>query len=287
MSSRTLLSAVLTALVVLAVPTAAEAKLGAAVTVETKAGKTRIVAKLTSTKTLPARQRPRTVSAVAGGRTYTLTRSGTVTGKKLGTWRSAAVTGAAATRLQALAGTQVRLRIRLRSGRSTSLSAKVPAAAPGGGAPGTGTTTPAPAAGVPGTAPGGARITLTRNDGAGQGLVGGGDLLLERYQFGASGQTAQYNRIWFYGSGEMRINTIAWNSVSGESCTDVKLGSWVFKEAYTFPEAGGGVIVKIGVTLGGQAADEILTFGTNEPNNVYVGQQLIQFERNPQMQQNC
>jgi hypothetical protein len=137
MPSRALLSAVLTALAVLLIPAAAEAKLAAAVTVETKAGKTRIVAKLTSTKTLAARQRPKTVRAVAGGRTYKLTRSGTVTGKKLGTWRSAAVTGAAATRLQALAGKRITLRIRLRSGRSAALTATVPAAAPGGGTPGT------------------------------------------------------------------------------------------------------------------------------------------------------
>lgn len=150
MSSRALLPAALAALIALILPAAADAKLAAAVTVETQAGKTRIVAKLTSTKRLAARQRPKTVSAVAGGRTYKLTRSGKVTGKVLGTWRSAGVTGAAATRLQALAGKRVTLRIRLRSGRSTSLGAKVPAAAPGGGAPG---------ATTPGTSPGGGGST--------------------------------------------------------------------------------------------------------------------------------
>lgn len=135
MSPRTLLSAVSAALIVLALPVAAEAKIAASVSVETAAGKTRIVAKLTSTKALAPRQRPKTVSAVAGGRTYKLTRSGTVAGMKLGTWRSAAATGAAATRLQALAGKRVTLRIRLRSGRSTSVAPTVPATAtqPGGG----------------------------------------------------------------------------------------------------------------------------------------------------------
>lgn len=146
MSPRIVLAAALGAVAVLLVPAAAEAKISAAVTVETKAGKTRVVAKLTSTKALAPRQRPKTVRAVAGGRTLKLTRTGAVSARKLGTWRSAGATGAAATRLQALAGTRVTLRIRLRSGRSTSLTAKVPAAAPGGGAPGTT---------APGTAPGG------------------------------------------------------------------------------------------------------------------------------------
>lgn len=145
MSPRISLTATVAVVAALLVPAAAEAKLAAAVTVETKAGKTRVVATLTSTKALAPRQRPKTVSAVAGGRTYKLRRSGKVTAKKLGTWRSAAATGAAATRLQALAGKRVTLRIRLRSGRSTSLKATVPAAAPGGGTPGT----------TPGTSPGG------------------------------------------------------------------------------------------------------------------------------------
>lgn len=148
MSSRTLCAAALLILTVLVAPAAAEAKLSANVTIETASGKTRIVAQLTSTKTLAARQRPKTVNAVAGGKTYKLTRSGTVTGTKLGTWRSAAQSGAAATRLQALAGKRVTLRIRLRSGRSASLTSTAAVgggtaprggATPGGGtAPGTG-----------------------------------------------------------------------------------------------------------------------------------------------------
>lgn len=139
MPARALVLAALLALPALLVPAAAEAKLAATVTVETTSGKSRIAAKLTSTKSLAARQRPKTVSAVAGGKTYKLTRSGKVTGTQLGTWRSKAVTGAAATKLQALAGKRVTLRIRLRSGKSTKLASTVSTGAPAGGNP-----TPAP-----------------------------------------------------------------------------------------------------------------------------------------------
>lgn len=279
-------AAALVAILAVLLPTSAEAKVSAQVTVETKSGSTRIVATLSSTKTLPARQRPRTVTAVAGGRTYKLTRgTGKVTGRKLGTWRSAAQNGSAATRVQGLAGKKVTLRLRTRAGKRVTVPGTVPAPAAPGATPAPGTT-PAPAVGAPTTGPGGAKVTPTRDDAAGQTIFRGGDLLLERYSFGASGQTAQYFRIWFYASGEFRQNTISWNSVSGEACTDTKVGTWKFLEGYSFPEAGGGLFVK--VELAGQlTGQELLVAGNAEPNNVYIGTQAIQFARNPQMQQNC
>ncbi len=283
--SRRVPAAAFLALLTLLLPATAEAKVSAAVTIETKSGASRLVVVLTSDKTLAARQRPKTVSAVGGGKTYKLTRgTGKVTGKKLGTWRSKAQKGSAATKLQSLAGKRLSLRVRTRAGRTSTVKTTVPA--PPAPAPGPTTgTTPAPAT-VPTTAPGGATITPTRNDEAGQAIFRGTDLLLERYKFGSTGQTADYVRIWFYASGAFRQNTIAWNSVSGESCTDTKQGTWKFLEGYTFPEGGGGALAK--VELAGQVTgQEILVTGNNEPNNVYIGTQLIQFERNPQMQQNC
>lgn len=142
-------TAALLALIVPLFPAAADAKVSAAVSVQTKSGTTRIVAVLTSTTTLSARRRPKTVSAVAGGKTYKLTRTaGTVTGRKLGTWRSAAAKGTAATALQALAGKKISLRIRTRAGRRQTVSATVATGAPGTGTnptPTPATPTPAPA----------------------------------------------------------------------------------------------------------------------------------------------
>lgn len=142
--SRRVPAAAFLALLTLLLPATAEAKVSAAVTIETKSGASRLVVVLTSDKTLAARQRPKTVSAVGGGRTYKLTRgSGKVTGKKLGTWRSKAYKGADATKIQALAGKKVSLRVRSRANRRSTISATITAGAPGGG---TGANpTPAPA----------------------------------------------------------------------------------------------------------------------------------------------
>ncbi|MBJ7328483.1 MAG: hypothetical protein JHC95_01210 [Solirubrobacteraceae bacterium] len=281
MITRRLSLVALTAVAALALPAAAQAKLTAGASVETKNGKTKIVATIVSDKSVSKRKRPAKVSAKAGGKTYTLTRSGKVTGKALGVWKSKGVTGAEATTLQGLAGQAIKLTIRTKSGAKSTLSATIPVAATPTPAP-----TPAPAGTPPAVTPGGAKITATRDDAAGQAIFRGTDLLLERYKWASSGQFADYWRIWFYANGQFRQNTISYNTVSGESCTDVKLGTWVFKEGYTFPEAGGGSVAR--VTLAGQlTGDEILLTGNSEPNNVYIGQQLIQFERNPQIAQNC
>ena len=46
--------------------------------------------------------------------------------------------------------------------------------------------------------------------------------------------------------------------------------------------------VKVTLTLSnGQTGDDIVAFANCDPNNVYVGAQLVQYERNPQIVQNC
>ena len=129
----------------------------------------------------------------------------------------------------------------------------------------------------------------TRNDGAGQQAMGAaGNLLLERAEFGSSGQTATYYRIWLLQDGTFKYVEVSWNTVSGEACTKVQNGTWVFKEGYTFEAEGGGTIVKVTITFSdGQSGDDLVTFSNANPDAVYVGPQGVRFDRNPYMNNNC
>jgi hypothetical protein len=150
--------------------------------------------------------------------------------------------------------------------------------------PATANPTPAPSP-APASAPP-AAPQATRDDAAGQAKLAGGDLLLERAEFGSSGRTATYTRIFLYGNGVSHLYKVDWNDVSGEICSTASKGTWVFKEGYRYAEQGGGTIVKITTTANGQSGDDILVFPDND-SHVYVGTQLVQFERNPNMRDSC
>jgi hypothetical protein len=47
------------------------------------------------------------------------------------------------------------------------------------------------------------------------------------------------------------------------------------------------VVVKIGITSSAGSGDEVLAFGNARPGSVYVGPQGVEYERNPQIMQNC
>jgi hypothetical protein len=100
------------------VPTAEGARIAAKTSLTQKAGATRIVAKLTSARTLSARARPRAVSVKAGRRLYKLKRAAGAgaAAVSLGTWRSGAYRGAAARTLLRQAGKRVAVRIGSRAG---------------------------------------------------------------------------------------------------------------------------------------------------------------------------
>jgi hypothetical protein len=88
--------------------------------------------------------------------------------------------------------------------------------------------------------------------------------------------------------GTFRLNVIDWNNVSGEMCREAVTGTWAFKEGYTTTYNGGGVVVKVTVTLSnGQTGDDIVAFSNVDASHVWVGPQLVQYERNPQIMQNC
>jgi hypothetical protein len=111
-------------------PSAEAASVTAKTSLTKKSGATRIVAVLTSARSLPARARPRKVTVKAGRRSYKLKRvSGAgAAAVSLGTWRSAAHRGAAARRLLRLAGKRVAVRIRSRAGTTTVRSKLAPPA---------------------------------------------------------------------------------------------------------------------------------------------------------------
>ena len=221
------------------------------------------------------------MKVTAGGATYKLKRVSRT--KRKSVWRSSRLTDA---QLAALAGKKVRIRIKTRAG-SVSLRRAVPSAPavpPGGGTP-PGTNPPGGGGALPPAAPPG--ITLTRDDAAGQQALAGGDLLLERVESGSA--TMTYYRIFLYASSVIRIEKADWNAVSGEICDSGarREGTWTFKEAYTFPEDGGGVLVKITTTTNGQTGDDLLTFINRDPDNVYVGAGLVKYARNPNMRDQC
>lgn len=118
----------LTALV--AAPPAA-ASVTATTSVVSSSGKTRPVVKLTSSKPVATRSRPRAASVVAKGRTYRLTRvSASAALVRLGTWRSAGYTGTKAAALRALAGTRVKVRLVTRAGHPHGCPRRSPLRAP-------------------------------------------------------------------------------------------------------------------------------------------------------------
>jgi hypothetical protein len=226
----------------------------------------RLTVQVTSTKAFTASTRPRSVKV------GTLSLRRVSSARKAVTFRSRSITAAAATRLN---GSRASIRVTSRSGTRT-LRAKVAGAPPE--AP------PAPT--NPGTPPAN-QPSAVRNDAAGQAAMAG-DLLLEWASFGSSGLTAEYRRIWLLADGSFRLNVVDWMQQMGEKCNRSFAGTWTFKEGWTADAAGGLVIVKIGVSAPGLTGDEILTFASAEPDNVYVGgSNLVKYERNPQIMQNC
>jgi hypothetical protein len=128
----------------------AEAGLKAKTSLTQKAGKTRIVVKLTSDKSLDSEHRPRGVKVKTGGRSYKLKRvrgGASAAAVNVGTWRSDAYGGTVAEELLAAAGEKVTVRVRSLSG-TTRLHPKLIApkgaddppgdGPPTGGAPPTG-----------------------------------------------------------------------------------------------------------------------------------------------------
>lgn len=191
--------------------------------------------------------------------------------KKSSTWRPDP-----ASALEALGGQKIRVRISTR-GKTRTVKPTVPALPPAPALPGPPTGTPTP------------QINLTRDGAAGQtAMAAAGDLLLEWAEFGASGSTAEYRRIWVLADSTFRMNVIDWNSVSGEICRQTLTGTWAFKEGYTTTYNGGGVVVKVTLTLSnGQVGDDILAFSNVDTSKVWVGAQLVQYTRNPYIAQNC
>jgi hypothetical protein len=243
----------------------------------------RLVVTVTSAKKLKARSQPRKVTAKAGGASYALKLVSRT--KKKSVWRSSKLDAAV---LAALAGKPVKIKIKTRAG-----SVAVRRSLPAGTTPGPGPVGPAPGGQAPAPTPAPTAtptpgLTFTRNDDAGRQALGTDDLLLERCDCGGS-TVLTYYRLFFYANGLFRYEKADWNSVSGEICDSNarREGSWSFAEGYTFPERGGGVAVKVNITTNGQPGNDVLTFANQDPSHVWVGQQLIQFDRNPNMRDQC
>jgi hypothetical protein len=259
--------AALAALVSLfAVPATASAAVKTKVALVRDTAGVRIEVKVSSTKRFTKATKPRGVKVTAAGAAYKLKKVANT--RKSSTWRSDP-----AAALEAVGGQKVKVRIAMR-GKTRTVKPTVAALSPSLTPP-AGTPTP--------------QIDLTRDDVAAQTAMStAGDLLLEWASFGASGQTAEYRRIWMLADGTFRLNVLDWNSVSGEMCREAVTGTWVFKEGYTTTYNGGGVVVKVTLTLSnGQTGDDIIAFSNVDPNNVWVGVQLVQYARNPQIMQNC
>jgi hypothetical protein len=257
---------VLAALV--ALPATASAAVKTRVSLLRAADGVRLEVKVSSTKRFTKATRPRGVKVTAGGASYKLKR--VASSRKSTTWRSDPNAA-----LEALGGTKVKVRITTR-GRARTVRPTVPALPPVAGLPAPPGGTPAP------------QIDLTRDDAAGQNaLATAGDLLLEWAQFSGT-YSAEYRRIWMLADGSFRLNIIDYLDPAGETCRQSVTGTWAFKEGYTTTYNGGGVVVKVTITLStGQTGDDIVAFANGDPNHVYVGAQLVQYERNPQIMQNC
>jgi hypothetical protein len=116
----------------------AEAAFKASTSLSSASGKVRLVVKLTSTKALTARTRPRSVKVKYGKKTYALAKARASASVNAGTWRSAAYTGKAAAALSALAGKSVSVKVTSRAGTASARSA-IPTPKSTGGGGGTGT----------------------------------------------------------------------------------------------------------------------------------------------------
>jgi hypothetical protein len=258
--------AVLAALVV--APAASAAVKTKVSLLNARSGGVQLQVRLTSKKPFTRATRPRAVKVIAGSSSFKLKRAKAT--RKSSTWRSPVMTGTDRTTLTQLVDTRVKVQVKTKRGKRT-VRAKVPPLPP-------------PAANNPPPTSG---PQLVRDDAAGQAAMNAGDLRLEWYEFGSSGQTAEYRRIWLLQDGSFRLNIIDWNSVGGESCRQSVTGTWAFKEGYTTTYNGGGVVVKLTITLSnGQSGDDVLAF-PNTSSTVYVGEQGIPYERNPQIMQNC
>jgi hypothetical protein len=263
------LTAVLAVLATLVLAPAASAAVKTKVSLlNARNGGVQLQVRVTSKKPFTRVTRPRAVKVIAGSTSYKLKRAKAT--RKSSTWRSAVMTGAGQTALTQLVDQRVKIQVKTKRGKRT-VRAKVPPLPP-------------PAANNPPPTSG---PQLTRDDAAGQAAMNAGDLLLEWYEFGSSGQTAEYRRIWLLQDGSFRRNIIDWNSVGGETCRESVTGTWAFKEGYTTTYNGGGVVVKLTITLSnGQSGDDVLAF-PNSGSTVYVGTAGTPYERNPQIMQNC
>lgn len=242
-----------------ALPATASAAVKTKVALVRDAAGVRIEVKVSSTKKFTKATKPRGVKVTAAGASYKLKKVAST--RKSTTWRSDP-----AAALEAVGGQKVKVRISTRRKARTvkpTVTALPPAA------------TPMP------------QIDLTRDDATGQNAMAvAGDLLLEWASFGS--YTAEYRRIWMLADGTFRLNVIDWNNVSGEMCREAVTGTWAFKEGYTTTYNGGGVVVKVTLTLSnGQTGDDIIAFSNVDASHVWVGPQLVQYERNPQIMQNC
>ena len=131
------LPALLVGLLLTAAPANAAFKAG--VSLSTTSGKVRLVVKLTSTRALTARTRPRSVKVKVGTKTYTLSKAKAAAAKSVsaGTWRSAQYSGRAGAALSALAGKSVSVKVTSLAGTSSVRSTvpKPPTTGGGGGGP--------------------------------------------------------------------------------------------------------------------------------------------------------
>jgi hypothetical protein len=218
-----------------------------------------IEVKITAAKKFTKATKPRGVKVTAAGATYKLKKAAST--RKSSTWRSDP-----AAALEAAGGQKIKVRVSTR-GRTRTFRPTVAALPPA----------PAP---MP-------QVDLTRDDAAGQNAMAmAGDLLLEWASFAT--YTAEYRRIWMLADGTFRLNIIDWMDQMGEKCREAVTGTWAFKEGYTTTYNGGGVVVKVTLTLSnGQVGDDIIAFSNVDTSKVWVGPQLVQYERNPQIMQNC
>jgi hypothetical protein len=128
------------AVLLMAAAVPAQAKLKATSTLVTTAGKTRLSVKLTSTKKLSARTKPRKVSAKTGKTKIKLKKvKGSSAAVNAGTWRSAALSSTKLANLNAKVGKRLTIRVLTRSGKTT-LKPKLTVEQTGGGGGGGGST---------------------------------------------------------------------------------------------------------------------------------------------------
>lgn len=164
---------------------------------------------------------------------------------------------------------------------------KKPAPAQGAPAP----TQPAPAqpgpaqptAPAPG-APAAPKGETTRDDEAGRQLVSQ-DLLLEKFEGGNVSYT--YYRVFLYANGSFKYSIVDYTQPSGEICRSEGSfsGQWTFKEGYRIKTADGRTGRAVVITT--PKGDEVFAALDGDDRHVYVGRNEVQFERNPNMRDQC